>query len=102
MTVLEAYALGKPVLGARIGGIQELVSEQETGVGFTSGDVASLAAALRELAERPDKMIEDMGRRARQVVEKQYTAELYRQRLISIYRELGVPLDADCETQATG
>lgn len=102
MTVLEAYALGKPVLGARIGGIPELISEQETGVGFTSGDVTSLAAALRDFAERPDRTIEDMGRRARQVVETQYTAELYRQRLMSIYRELGVPVDAGCQTQATG
>ena len=100
MTVLEAYALGKPVLGARIGGIQELVSEQETGLGFTSGDVASLAAALRDFAERPDGELEDMGRRARQVVEQRYTAELYRQRLISIYRELGVALDGNCEAQA--
>jgi len=93
MTVLEAYALGKPVVGARIGGIPELISEQETGVSFTSGDAASLAAALRDFAERADWTIEDMGRCARQLVEKQYTAELYRQRLISIYRELGVPLD---------
>jgi glycosyltransferase involved in cell wall biosynthesis len=101
MTVLEAYALGKPVLGARIGGIQELVYEQETGLGFTSGDVASLVAALRDFAERPDGTIEDMGRRARQVVAKQYTAELYQQRVISIYRELGVPLDGDRKTPAT-
>ncbi len=101
MTVLEAYALGKPVLGARIGGIQELVYEQETGLGFASGDVASLAAALRDFAERPDRTIEDMGRQARRVVEKQYTPELYQQRLISIYRELGVPLDGDCKTQAS-
>ena len=92
MTVLEAYALGKPVLGARIGGIQELVYEGETGLGFTSGDVESLAAALRHFAERSDKTIEDMGRRARQIVEQRYTAELYRQRLMSIYRDLGVPL----------
>jgi glycosyltransferase involved in cell wall biosynthesis len=92
MTVLEAYALGKPVLGARIGGIPELVYEDETGLGFTSGYVESLAAALRHFAERSDKAIEDMGRRARQRVEQQYTAELYRQRLMSMYRDLGVPL----------
>ncbi|MGN6452051.1 MAG: glycosyltransferase family 4 protein [Steroidobacteraceae bacterium] len=92
MTVLEAYALGKPVLGARIGGIPELVYEDETGLGFTSGDAESLAAALRHFAERSDKTIEDMGRQARQRVEQQYTAELYRQRLMSIYRDLGVPL----------
>lgn len=102
MTVLEAYALGKPVLGARIGGIPELISEQETGLGFASGDVGSLAAALGDLAGRPDRAIEDMGREARQLVERQYTAELYRQRLLSIYRELGVSLGPESRAQAGG
>jgi glycosyltransferase involved in cell wall biosynthesis len=92
MTVLEAYALGKPVLGARIGGIPELIYEQETGLGFTSGDIASLSAVLRDFDDRPDVGISDMGRRARQLVEKEYTAEMYRQRVVSIYRQLGVPI----------
>src|SRR5579863_2465740 len=45
MSILEAYALGKPVIGARIGGIPELVRESETGVCFESGNVASLVSA---------------------------------------------------------
>jgi glycosyltransferase involved in cell wall biosynthesis len=92
MTVLEAYALGKPVLGARIGGIPELIHEQETGLEFTSGDVASLAAVLRDFNDRPDVSISDMGQRARQLVEKEYTADMYRQRVVSIYRQLGVSI----------
>ncbi len=101
MSVLEAYALGKPIVGARIGGIPELIREEETGVGFTSGDVASLAAALRDVADRPDVSIEQMGRRARQLVEKEFTAALYQDRLVSIYRELGVPIPCDWKAQAT-
>jgi hypothetical protein len=42
-----------------------------------------------------------MGRRARNLVEKEYTAALYQQRVISIYRELGVPVPVGWETQAT-
>jgi glycosyltransferase involved in cell wall biosynthesis len=101
MTVLEAYALGKPVLGARIGGIPELIHEQETGLGFTSGDVASLAATLRDISDRTDVSIADMGRRARQLVEKEYTAEMYLQRVVSIYRQLGVPISDDWTAQAS-
>ena len=101
MTVLEAYALGKPVLGARIGGIPELIHEQETGLGFTSGDVASLAATLRDINDRTDVSIADMGRRARQLVEKEYTAEMYLQRVVSIYRQLGVPISDDWTAQAS-
>jgi glycosyltransferase involved in cell wall biosynthesis len=100
MSLLEAYALGKPVIGARIGGIPELIREEETGLGFVSGDVASLCAALRDISERPDATIEEMGRRARFYVESEFTAAQYRQRLISIYRELGVPNAVDRQAQA--
>ena len=90
MSVLEAYALGKPVIGARIGGIPELIRENETGVSFTSGDATSLAAALRKMAERPDSEVEAMGRCARDFVENAFSAERYRDRILQTYRELGV------------
>jgi glycosyltransferase involved in cell wall biosynthesis len=90
MSVLEAYALGKPVIGARIGGIPELIRENETGLTFASGDEASLAAALRDLDARPASAVEAMGRAGRSWVEQDFTAEAYRARLLETYRELGV------------
>ena len=74
MSVLEAYALGKPVIGARIGGIPELIRENETGLGFESANEAALAAALRDMSERPDAAIEAMGQSARRWVEREFTA----------------------------
>ena len=41
MSVLEAYALGKPMIGAQIGGIPELIQNGDTGLCFRAGDVAS-------------------------------------------------------------
>jgi glycosyltransferase involved in cell wall biosynthesis len=100
MSMLEAYALGKPVVGARIGGIPELIHEEETGLGFVSGNVASLSAALRDISGRPDAAIEDMGRRGRLWVEEEFTAALYRDRILSIYRELGASTPIDRQAQA--
>jgi glycosyltransferase involved in cell wall biosynthesis len=90
MSVLEAYALGKPVLGARIGGIPELIQHGETGLQFDSGNVDSLADALRTMTDRPDASVEDIGRRARLHVEKEFSAAKYQERIATIYRELGV------------
>lgn len=90
MGVLESYALGKPVIGARIGGIPELIREGETGRGFVSGDVDSLAHALREFADRPDGVLREMGARARRWAEEDFNAQIYRERIDEIYRELGV------------
>lgn len=42
LTVIEAQSLGTPVLGARIGGIPELIEEGVNGMTFTSGDVDDL------------------------------------------------------------
>jgi glycosyltransferase involved in cell wall biosynthesis len=90
MSVLEAYALGKPVIGARIGGIPELVRENETGMCFTSSDESSLGAVLRDMIRRPDAELQQMGRNARSWVAAEFTAEIYRERILHLYRELGV------------
>jgi glycosyltransferase involved in cell wall biosynthesis len=90
LSVLEAYALGKAVIGARIGGIPELIREHQTGMGFTSGDQQALTTALLQVAGMPDTEVEAMGRCGRQWMEAEFTAELYRQRVLGLYRELGV------------
>jgi glycosyltransferase involved in cell wall biosynthesis len=89
LSILEAYALGKPIIGARIGGIPELIREGETGLAFASGDVAALAAALRALTRMPDAEVQELGRTARRWIETEFTADLYRQRVLDIYRGLG-------------
>jgi glycosyltransferase involved in cell wall biosynthesis len=90
ISVLEAYALGKPVIGARIGGIPELIRENETGVCFESGNVAALAAALQSVGSRGDMQLQDMGRAGRRWVEQDFTVSKYQERILAAYGELGV------------
>jgi glycosyltransferase involved in cell wall biosynthesis len=90
VSVLEAYALGKPVIGARVGGIPELVRENETGVTFDSGSVSSLQAALLDMKSRPDAQLEQMGRTGRRWVEQEFTVGMYQQRILAAYRDVGV------------
>jgi glycosyltransferase involved in cell wall biosynthesis len=90
MSILEAYALGKPVIGARIGGIPELIREHETGLGFASGDVEALADTIRGVMNMPDPEVEAMGRTGRAWVESEFSRHLYRERILDIYREIGV------------
>jgi glycosyltransferase involved in cell wall biosynthesis len=49
LVVHEAFANAVPVVGARIGGISDLVDEGETGWLFEPGDSSSLASILAEL-----------------------------------------------------
>lgn len=90
MSVLEAYAIGRPVIGADIGGIPELIRDGETGAIFPSGDVTRLAECLRMYAEASDSDVAELGAQGRVWVEKEFTAERYRDRLLAVYHGLGV------------
>lgn len=87
LTVIEAFALGKPVLGARIGGIPELVRDWETGLTYTSGDATDLKEKITLMLESKEK-IPVMGKNSRSLVERELNAEVYFQRLMEIYQSL--------------
>lgn len=87
ISLLEGYALGKPAIGARIGGITELIREDETGKTFVSGDADSLAEAISEFLALPDSRLEDMGRFARQWVKADFSPDAYRGRILALYQE---------------
>ena len=54
-SVMESQLYGTPVLGARIGGIPELIREGETGEQFESGNVEDFCRKLRQLWQKaPD------------------------------------------------
>jgi glycosyltransferase involved in cell wall biosynthesis len=90
ISVLEAYCSGKPVIGARIGGIPELILEEKTGCLFESGNVDDLAATLGRFAELPDAVIEEMGGAAREHAVRTYNSERYLDEMLSLYQRLGV------------
>ena len=86
-SVIEAFALGKPVVGARIGGIPELVRDGETGYTFTAFSAEDLREKIVRLANDP-AAIERMGRNARRFVEEELNAEVHYQRLMDVYRSV--------------
>jgi glycosyltransferase involved in cell wall biosynthesis len=94
MSILEAYALGKPAIGASIGGIPELIRPDETGLCFGSGNVDELTHMLGRVAALPDQRLGEWGRNGRNWVESAFTAELYRERVIAVYRGIGVNIAA--------
>lgn len=85
ISMLESYALGKPAIGAAIGGIPELIPNDSVGTTFASKSVDELAATLRCYAELPDSKVEEMGRCARQLVEREYSAARYVERISALY-----------------
>jgi glycosyltransferase involved in cell wall biosynthesis len=85
-TVIEAFALGKPAVGARIGGIPELVEDWETGLTYASGDKDDLKKKITLMNDNRDK-ISQMGKNARKLVEQNLNADIHYQNLIKIYKK---------------
>ena len=84
MSVLEAKAAGRPVIGARIGGIPELVQDGVDGFLHTPGDAEDLAAALRRLEAAP---FATLSRNARQDVMDRFSTSQHLARLMRVYAE---------------
>jgi glycosyltransferase involved in cell wall biosynthesis len=102
MSVLEAYASGKPVIGARIGGIPEMVKPGETGLLFGSGASTELAECLCKLADAPDATVAAMGEVARHYVVETFNAERYGRDMLSLYADLGVRMGDGEATRLAG
>jgi glycosyltransferase involved in cell wall biosynthesis len=56
LVVLEAFAAGTPVLGARLGGIAELVTDGVDGVLIAGGEAYLWATAIHALANQPERV----------------------------------------------
>jgi glycosyltransferase involved in cell wall biosynthesis len=88
ISVLESYALAKPVIGADIGGLPELIGQDHTGALVPSGCSDTLAATLRRFAELPDARIAEMGRAGRALVETRYSPASYFNAVEGLYDDL--------------
>lgn len=89
MSILEAYAARRPVVGARIGGIPELVRPGETGLLAASGDVEDLAERLVEMDQLGSSGRAQMGEAGHAWAAGAFSRSHYLDRTTSLYRELG-------------
>jgi glycosyltransferase involved in cell wall biosynthesis len=70
--VLEAMAAARPVIGTAVEGIEDLVVPGQTGWLVPPGDVASLAQALLEAVDSPQRCRE-LGENGRHRVEQEFS-----------------------------
>lgn len=81
LTVIESQSLGTPVLGARIGGIPELIEEGVNGMTFESGNVEDLKEKIDTIWHASF----DYQAIAEKAV-KRYSSEAYYEKLMECYK----------------
>ncbi len=84
LVIVEAYALGIPVIVSRLGALAEIVSDGMTGLLFNPGDPSDLAAKATWAWQHCREM-EKMGLNARKVYVERYAKEVNYRTLMKIY-----------------
>lgn len=86
-SVMETLAIGKPVIGANIGGIPELVQNQYTGMTYKFDNIEELSNNMKVLFNDKE-LAEKLGNNAKEQAKKLYTKNVYYDKILKIYTDL--------------
>ena len=85
MTIIEAYSVGTPVIGARIGGIPEIVVDGQTGFQFESGNVAALRNTVLKADAIDGKTYTEFGQGTINFANENLSKDSYWRKLVVFY-----------------
>jgi len=92
--VIEAQAMGRPVIASDLGGPVETVEHGVTGWRVPPGDAAALAAAIELVLALPAADRAELARRARGAVLLNYTVAAMQAATLAVYEDLLVGVAA--------
>jgi glycosyltransferase involved in cell wall biosynthesis len=92
--VIEAQAMGRPVIASDLGGPVETVEHGVTGWRVPPGDAAALAAAIELVLALPAADRAELARRARGAVLHNYTVAAMQAATLAVYEDLLVGVAA--------
>ncbi len=84
LVILEAMAMGLPVIASQTGGLGELVDDNHTGFLFQRANAEELSYRLQQIWNGP-VLSDRMGQNGREKAEREYTQAIFAQRLFSYY-----------------
>jgi glycosyltransferase involved in cell wall biosynthesis len=87
LVIYESCSFGKPVIGARIGGIPELVNHEINGLLFDPGNVEMLEEQIMRLLENP-KEVKTFGKNGRKKAEQEFHPDIHYNQISNIYENL--------------
>jgi glycosyltransferase involved in cell wall biosynthesis len=86
-SLLQALAMARPAVGTTVGGIPEVIVDEETGLLVPPRDSRSLAQAMGRLMADPD-FCRELSRRGRQLVVERFTLEQMAAEIETVYEVL--------------
>jgi len=89
VSILEAMSYSCAIAASNVGGIPQMIVNEQTGLLFESKSSASIEESLRKLLDDPT-LCRSLGKAARARVSSQFSMEKYLDKLISIYNALAM------------
>jgi glycosyltransferase involved in cell wall biosynthesis len=86
-TVLEAAAMGCPTVGAKAGGIAEIIQDNVNGLLHRAEDPSDIATKIIQLLKNPAQAAE-VGHQAAVDCERRYYPDVVAERLVDFYRRV--------------
>ena len=83
--LLEAAAIGRPLIGTDVPGCREIVRNGENGILVKLKDVDSLYEAIKLLISN-QQMRQSMGKRSREIVESELSSDIINFQTIELYK----------------
>jgi glycosyltransferase involved in cell wall biosynthesis len=88
LTIIEAYANGKPVIGSNVGGIPEIINDGDTGFLFEMGSVDDLSDKITKAETIDEEEYYRLSTNARKFAVEHFSEESHYNSLLSIYKEV--------------
>ena len=88
MSILEAMGYGLPVVSTNIGGIPDLVKNNENGYLSDPGNTDEMAENILSILNNEKKRIQ-MGKKSLEIVREKYSLDKHIEKLKAIYNALG-------------
>ena len=85
LSIMEAQARGVPVVASNVGGIPELVQNEETGLLVPSADVVALAKSIKYLLENESGAL-SMAEKAKNNIQSKFSIRLMADKTETFYR----------------
>jgi glycosyltransferase involved in cell wall biosynthesis len=87
MTIIESFALGKPVIGANIGGIPELLN-RSNGFLFESSNVKNLSEVIDNAIDINEDLYQNLSKNCLGFAKKFFSKENHYFNLLNIYKSI--------------
>lgn len=86
-TLLEAMALGTPIIASHVGGLTEVLQDGVTGLLVAPRDIKALSQAIIQLYNQP-RLLRQLGENAKRLQQSHYSLKKMAEQYIDVYQNL--------------